>query len=158
MAKSFRGGLTIMKVAIYPGSFNPWHKGHEDILKKALCVFDKVVVACGVNLEKAKGFNPLPLMVLIHREFAKDKVIVRDFKGLLVDHIKEQKTSDVDDFSYDVVMRGLRNGHDLQYEMNQQYWNEDLGLEIPIVYFITDRKLSHISSTAIKMIDPFRKD
>lgn len=47
---------------------------------------------------------------------------------------------------------GLRNGYDLQYEMNQQYWNEDLGLEISVVYFITDRKLAHVSSSAIRGI------
>jgi len=51
------------------------------------------------------------------------------------------------------VIRGLRNGADLQYETNMQYWNEDLGLEIPVVYFICDRKLSHISSSMIRELN-----
>ncbi len=58
----------------------------------------------------------------------------------------------VKELNAEAVVRGLRNGTDLQYEMNQQYWNEDLGLNVPIVYFITDRKLSHISSSAIREI------
>jgi len=50
----------------------------------------------------------------------------------------------------DAVIRGLRNGNDLQYEQNMLYWNEDLGLEVPTVFFICDRKLGHISSSAIR--------
>ena len=54
------------------------------------------------------------------------------------------------------IIRSLRNGDDLQYEMNQQYWNEDLGLTIPVVYFMCDRSLSHISSSAIRQITKIR--
>ena len=50
------------------------------------------------------------------------------------------------------IIRGLRNGNDLQYEMNQQYWNEDVGVKIPFTYFITDRSLAHVSSSAIRSV------
>ena len=69
----------------------------------------------------------------------------KDFTGLLSEYLEGK--------DYVAIVRGLRNGYDLQYEMNQQYWYEDLGIKIPIIYFVTDRKLSHISSSAIREIE-----
>ena len=110
-----------MKKAIYPGSFNPWHEGHQNILDKAKKIFDKVDIA----------------------------VYGKDFTGLLSDYLKGK--------NYVAIVRGLRNGYDLQYEQNQQYWYEDLGIKIPVVYFITDRTLGHISSTAIRTVKDAKK-
>lgn len=132
------------KIALYPGSFNPWHQGHEDILTKALKVFDEVVVCVMVNPDKSPGED---LRLLEQAEGRPIRVAVH--AGLLVDAVKE--------FGATAVIRGLRNGHDLQYEMNLQYWNEDLGLKTPIVYFVTDRSLSHVSSSAIRSLRQFRK-
>ena len=130
-----------MSLAIYPGSFNPWHKGHKDILEKALKCFDEVMIVILDNPDKS---NPLASRVHIESDIINNikNCKVRCFSGLLVDFVKKVKA--------DAVIRGLRNGHDLQYEMNQQYWNEDLGLEVPVVYFICDRTLSHISSSACR--------
>lgn len=134
-----------MKIAIYPGSFNPWHEGHQDILRKALKIFDQVIVCQMINPDKTDNGQYLMLDgAAIDRP-----VYVVTYKGLLVDAVKE--------FKAHAVIRGLRNGYDLQYEQNQQYWNEDLGLEIPVVYFITDRKLGHISSSAIRTIEAFKR-
>jgi pantetheine-phosphate adenylyltransferase len=139
-----------MKTAIYPGSFNPWHEGHEDILKKALQVFDLVIVARGVNPEKlGKHTHPASVELSIKKGY-RPYIETIDFSCLLVDVLKQRK-------DIDAVIRGLRNGHDLQYEMNQQYWNEDLGLKVPVVYFVTDRKLAHISSSALRAINKFKE-
>ena len=135
-----------MTVGIYPGSFNPWHKGHEDVLKKALQVFDQVLIVEGTNPEKQTTYFHLPDEI---KETYGDRVIVGGFSNLLVDAIESFSHQ----YNIVAVIRGLRNGSDLQYEMNQQYWNEDLGLKIPVVYFITDRSLSHISSSAIRGIE-----
>ena len=143
-----------MKKAIYPGSFNPWHQGHTDILKKALSVFDVVVVAHGFNPEK--GANAYCDFSELYQEFPEHldmddyrHVWVKSFAGLLVDFVKAEEAH--------AVIRGLRNGHDLQYEMNQQYWNEDLGLVVPTVYFMCDRRYSHISSSSIRMVKEAKK-
>lgn len=127
-------------VAIYPGSFNPWHQGHEDVLKKALAIFDKVVVLqFSSSQEKAKDRSFMQLY-----ERYGERIEAGFFGGLLADCLK--------DFKVDAIIRGLRNGNDLEYEINLQYWNEDLGIDIPFVYFITDRKYSHISSSAIREV------
>jgi len=135
-----------MKTAVYPGSFNPWHQGHSDILRKALKVFDKVIVAVGRNPEKSFGeYNIYLLNTDFKKEVISSQVETREFSILLVDFIKNTNAC--------AVIRGLRNGSDLQYEQNQQYWNEDLGLNIPTIYFICDRKLSHISSSTIRAVN-----
>jgi pantetheine-phosphate adenylyltransferase len=143
-----------MKIAIYPGSFNPWHEGHTDILNKALKCFDQVIISVGFNPEKE-----LSVQADVRAKKIKEQVcdglgdvLVDTFSGLLVDHVSNHVIYNTPEHKVCAIVRGLRNGHDLQYEMNQYFWNQDLGLEIPIVYFICDRTLSHISSSTIKMV------
>lgn len=144
-----------MKTGLYPGSFNPWHKGHQDILLKALKVFDRVIIAVGNNPAKPCTHEELEEraraieMKNWGRVHLTGKVEVVRFEGLL--------QNVVNTFNVHAIVRGLRNGHDLQYEMNQQYWYEDLGLTIPVTYFITDRSLGHISSSAIRSIEKLRR-
>lgn len=149
-----------MKICMFPGTFSPWHEGHDDILEKALKVFDCVVVAVGINPDKVGDKSLVEHTLEFQESFIPnkhlDKVMVFAFKGLLVDAVKdfEQESN----LKICAIARGLRNGHDLQYEMNQMCWNEDLGLKIPFVYFITDRTKAHISSSAIKQILRIKKD
>ncbi len=133
-----------MRRAIYPGSFSPWHAGHEDVLKKALKVFDQVVIAVGINPEKSQ--DNLKALASIPEYLHDDKrIAIVPFADMLPDLVKRMDGA--------VVIRGLRDGRDLDVEKTQQYWYEDLGLEVPIVYFVTDRKLVHISSSAIRMVE-----
>ena len=138
-----------MKTALYPGSFNPWHDGHADVLKKALKAFDRVVIAVGINPDKGSQIDSVNR---IPEEIHDDhRVLVVAFDTLLVDLVRDSS------FEITAVVRGLRNGQDLEFERAQQYWNEDLGLKIPTVYFVTDRKLVHISSSAIRAVGKFKK-
>src|SRR5206468_10307799 len=137
-----------MKIGIYPGSFNPWHEGHADIVTKALKVFDKVLIAQGVNPEKPFGSDNIPSKQTYGR-FG-NKVIVSKFSGLLSDFIR---TTDIE---IAAIIRGLRNSSDFEFEKTQQYWNEVLVVDVPTVYFISDRKLTHISSSAIRMVEKLK--
>jgi len=136
----------VKKIGFYPGSFNPWHSGHEDVLRKALLVFDQVVIGVGVNSDKGinESIYPLPIADLVEKYG--NRVTFTTYTGLMVN------CPTLTDKDVVAVIRGLRNGYDLQYEMNQQYWNEDLGLKIPVIFFITDRTLAHVSSSAIRSI------
>jgi pantetheine-phosphate adenylyltransferase len=135
-----------MKMAIYPGSFNPWHEGHEDVLNKALLIFDKVILSQGLNPDKPDDKELFPAH--LHEKYG-DKIAMTWSSGLLVEQLKALPVC--------AVIKGLRNATDLEYEKTQQYWNEDLGIEIPTVYIITDRKYSHISSSAIRQVRKFKK-
>jgi len=135
-----------MKVAVYPGSFNPWHDGHKNVLEQALKAFDKVVICQGFNPDKIYRAE----LIRETNEFGdyKGKVWVRHYSDLLKDFIDEIKP--------DAIIKGIRNAQDLEYETTQQYWNEDLGITIPTFYVITDRNLRHISSSAIRQVEKFK--
>lgn len=139
-----------MAKAIYAGTFNPWHKGHSDILEKALKVFGNVIVARGDNPDKDLKWELDDLNF-----FDWKNITFIRFHGLLVDYIEKYNEKNQEDPITSVV-RGLRSGYDLAYEMNQQYWNEDLGLKVPVVYFVADRNLAHISSSAIRQVSMYR--
>lgn len=130
-----------MKIAIYPGSFNPWHDGHHSILFQAVRIFDKVIVAYGKNPEKI-NHRGHPLNA---PNFGKNLVEYKQFDGFLKDFVEKENAC--------CIIRGLRNGQDFEYEKSQQYWNEDLGIKIPTLYIIADRNLTHISSSAIRQIN-----
>lgn len=136
-----------MKSALYPGTFDPWHEGHLDTLNKALQVFDFVHVCRMVNPAK-----DAPAEISITDELRKylmeGRIAFCNWPGLMVDAVAEYKSQ--------AVIRGLRNGHDLQYEMNLQYWNEQLGLKVPIIYLVSDKSLAHYSSSAIRGIQKFK--
>lgn len=123
-------------IAIYPGSFNPFHKGHQDILNKAEKLFDKVIIARGTNsLKSTENKYELPSSLNYHETV--------EYSGLLTDYIKS--------LNYPVtVIRGLRSSKDFENEKILIRHLEDLMPEIKVIYLIADRNNEHISSTSIK--------
>jgi pantetheine-phosphate adenylyltransferase len=150
-----------MNIGIYPGSFNPWHKGHADVLLKALKVFDKVMIIKMMNPDK--GITELEfrrelrdLATIVKSTISADlisRIHVHGSSDTLVEVCKSRYYINGAKLPANAIIRGLRNGNDLQYEMNAQYWNEDLGVEIPFVSFITDRTLAHVSSSGIRTVE-----
>jgi pantetheine-phosphate adenylyltransferase len=151
-----------MRVAWYPGSFFPWHEGHKDVLLKAMESFEHVVVAVGVNPDKEPTVRGVKnwrrdkvikeMLKLFDTKTLPANITVIEYQGFLKDAMKNT-TGGVPD----AIVKGLRNSADFEYEKIQQYYNEDLGLKCPTFYIIADRKLVHISSSAIRAIAKVKK-
>lgn len=138
------------RLAIYPGSFNPFHKGHLDILLKAEELFDFVIVAIGTNPEKNSDEKFDRLKTLQHQLPLNT---VEQFSGFLVDYIHEKE-----DQGYDVtIVRGLRNGADLDYEVNQLRVMKDQKPDLKIVFIPCDGRFEHISSSMIRNMEKIQE-
>lgn len=133
--------LVNMKVGIYAGSFNPFHRGHLNILQKAENIFDKVIVVRGVNPLKNNTLVPLP-PELNNRE-------VIEHNGLITDLIKTLPYENI------TLIRGLRNSIDLQHEINQYRYLQDLMSDIQVVSIFCDKEYEHISSSGIRVLKTF---
>ena len=134
-----------MKIAIYPGSFDPITKGHLDILKNASEIFDKVIIAVAHNGEK-RGFLTVDERVMLIRQSIADfdNVEVDSFEGLTIEYAKKHNA--------EVLIRGLRAVSDFEYEMQLSQTNSALCSDIKTVFLTTKPKYNFISSSTIKEI------
>ncbi len=134
-----------MKIAIFPGSFDPITTGHLDIVKRALPLFDKIIMAIGVNSVKKTLFSLEERMKWLELVFeGYDKVDVGTFEGLTVHYC--------DKVGAKYLIRGLRNGSDFDYEKTISQLNNIVGDDIETVFFISRPSFSHISSTIVREI------
>jgi len=134
-----------MKIAIYPGSFDPITNGHADIVKRAAAVFDKVIVAVSVNSQKTPLFSIEERVELAKMVFAGyDCVQVDTFTGLLADYAKrvEAKT----------IVKGLRAVSDFEYEFQMAHMNKKLYPEVETMFMMTNQKYSYLSSSIVKEV------
>ena len=134
-----------MKIAIYPGSFDPITKGHLDILKTGSEIFDKVIIAVAKNSEK-KGFLPVDKRLELIRESIKDldNVEADSFDGLTIEYAKKKGAK--------VLIRGLRAVSDFEYELQLSQANSAMCEDIKTVFLTTKPKYNFISSSTIKEI------
>ena len=132
---------------IYPGSFDPITKGHEDVIKRSLNLFDKVIVAVARNSTHAKDslFSPHERVELIQELFdGQERVSAILFDGLLVDLAKELETL--------VIVRGLRAVSDLEYEFQMAQMNRYLLNQIETIFLAPDQQFSFLSSTLVREV------
>lgn len=134
------------RIAIYAGSFNPFHKGHLNILKKAEKMFDKVIIARGVNPDKLEM-----ILADFPKEIQYREIIA--FTGLMSELLDEYE----DDLGPVTLIRGLRNGSDLSYEMNQYRFIQDFKPDVQVCSIFCDKEYEHVSSSAIRALNKFGK-
>ena len=131
-----------MKRALFPGSFDPITLGHYDIIKRALDLFDEIVVAIGVNGDKNYMFTVEQRKEFIEKAFADEpKVKVTTYQGLTVDCCKE--------IDAQFILRGLRNPADFEFEKAIAHTNRKLS-QIETVFLLTAARTSFISSSIVR--------
>jgi len=131
------------KIAVYPGSFDPMTYGHLDIIKRALRIFDKVIVAVAHNAEKDTLFDVSERVEMLKKSLrGLKRVEVDDFKGLVVDYVKKKKSA--------VVIRGLRMISDFEYEFQMALTNRKLSNDIETIFMMPSESYSYLSSKLIK--------
>lgn len=137
------------RIGIYPGSFDPFHVGHLDIVRQAQKVFDEIIVVRAVNPDKKLPDSKLP------GKFLEDmKCIVMTYEGLITDMVKVWEAD-----GHDVTLiRGLRSGADLAYEQNLVAFMRNMHPYIKVVFFLCDPKYQHISSSALRGIKQFSEE
>jgi pantetheine-phosphate adenylyltransferase len=134
-----------MKVAIYPGSFDPFTNGHKNIIERGVKVFDQIIVAVAHNTSKKTVFTVEERVEVLNEVFeSRDNVKVDYFEGLLVEYIKTKGTN--------IVLRGMRTVSDFEFEMQMALANKTLSSELETVFMVTDSEFSHISSSVIKEV------
>jgi len=140
-----------MRIAVYPGTFNPITNGHTDLVERAAGLFDKIVVAVGTNTQKGKGL-PASERVALAKEVLReiDNVEVVSFDGLLTDFVHDRGAN--------IILRGLRTVADFEYEFQLVGMNRALNPEIETVFLAPAEHLSYISSTLVREIAFFGGD
>ncbi len=140
-----------MRIAVYPGSFDPITNGHLDIIERASRVYDKVVVGVLSNKNKTPLFSlekRVDMIRLVTKNL--DNVEVEAFTGLLVDFVKNKGAT--------VIVKGLRTVADFEYEFQMALLNKALNPEYETMFMMTDTKYSYISSSMVKEVAGFHGD
>lgn len=133
------------KIAIYPGSFDPFTRGHQNVIERGLKVFSKIIVAVANNTSKSTTFTVKERVNIIKGLFKnRPEIIVDSFQGLLVDYAGKMGTN--------VFLRGMRSVSDFEYELQMALANKTLNPNIETVFIVTDSEFSHISSSLIREI------
>lgn len=134
-----------MKVAVFPGSFDPLTIGHVDIVKRALPLFDKLIIAIGSNSEKKYLFPEATRKSWLQTLFGSEKKIeVMQYDGLTVDFCKKN--------SAQYILRGIRTSADFEFERLIAQSNSQLAPEIETIFILSRPEYSHISSTIVRDI------
>ncbi|MCK4662512.1 MAG: pantetheine-phosphate adenylyltransferase [Bacteroidales bacterium] len=133
------------KIAVFPGSFDPFTLGHESIVKRALPLFDKIIIIIGINSEKSGYFSLEKRKNWINNIFKDEKRIsVELFEGLTVDFCKEKNAK--------YILRGLRTAADFEYERSIAQMNKAMYPDIESVFILTTPELTPVNSSTVREI------
>ena len=136
--------------AVYPGSFDPITKGHEDLIHRSLGFVDHIVVAVAVNVAKQPLFTLDERVALIKAAVPDAAVDVRSFDGLLVDFARTMGAT--------VIVRGLRAVSDFEYEFQMALMNRNLAPQLETVFLVPAFDLTYLSSSLVREVARFGGD
>ncbi len=134
-----------MKTAVFPGSFDPITIGHVDLVNRSIALFEKIIVAIGVNSQKQGLFSVEQRIEMISNIFQSEtKVEVKSYEGLTVKFCEDNEAW--------YILRGLRSAADFEYENTIARLNQSLNEKIETVFMSSQPQYVHISSTIVREI------
>ncbi|MBE0637922.1 MAG: pantetheine-phosphate adenylyltransferase [Bacteroidales bacterium] len=135
----------MIKIAVFPGSFDPITKGHEDIIRRAVPLFDKIIVAIGQNQDK-KVYFPIHKRLEFLKTVFKDypSIVVEEYSGLTVDYCKQVGAQ--------YILRGLRTSADFEFERSIAQVNKQLHPEIETIFLLTLPEYTALNSSVVRDI------
>jgi pantetheine-phosphate adenylyltransferase len=137
--------LKMKKIAVFPGSFDPFTIGHEAIVKRALSMFDEIIIAVGANALKRSFYSVETRKKMINKVFQSEpRVRVDHYEGLTVDYCKRNGA--------DFLLRGLRTAADFEFERAIAQVNKAMAPDIESIFILTIPEHSHINSTIVRDI------
>jgi pantetheine-phosphate adenylyltransferase len=137
------------RIALFPGSFDPFTKGHYDIVIRGLKVFDRIIIAIGQNTKKKRYFPLELIMDRIRKTFKdSDNVQVITYQELTATVAKKYKAK--------YLLRGLRNTTDFEYENSIAQMNQYLNEDLETVFLITSPQYASISSSIIREVHQYQ--
>jgi len=140
-----------MKVAVYPGTFDPITNGHIDIIERSLRVFDHVVVAIALNPRKGPLFSLTERMEMVQEATrGLGDLSIEPFEGLLVDYVRQKKGV--------AVIRGLRAVSDFEYELQMALMNRKLDRHFETVFLMPSEEFSYLTSTIVREVASYGGD
>ena len=138
------------RIAVYPGSFDPITRGHEDLIHRSLEFVDQLIVAVAINVAKAPLFSLDERVTLIRTAVPDKRVDVQSFEGLLAEFAKQVGAS--------VIVRGLRAVSDFEYEFQMALMNRNLAPKIETVFLVPAFDLTYLSSSLVREVARFGGD
>ncbi len=133
------------KIAIFPGSFDPFTTGHESVVRRAIGLFDKIIISIGVNSTKSGFLTINERIELIKGVFANEpKIAVESYEGLTVDFCKRKRAN--------YMIRGIRTVADFEYECAVAQMNKAMLPEVESVFLLTTAELTPVNSTIVRDI------
>jgi pantetheine-phosphate adenylyltransferase len=143
------GDLTLMKIAVYPGSFDPITMGHLDIIKRAATVFDHLIVAVLNNASKNPLFTVPERLELLHE-------VIHDLPNVEVDSFNDLLIHYMETKGANVIVRAIRSVSDYEYELQLATMNRKLGDQVETLFMTSSPEYSYLSSSIVKEIARFQ--
>ncbi|HEX4600751.1 MAG TPA: pantetheine-phosphate adenylyltransferase [Gemmatimonadales bacterium] len=138
------------RIAVYPGSFDPVTRGHEDLIRRAFAFADRVIVAVAVNIAKQPLFTLEERVALLRRTMNDARVEVQSFDGLLADFARHVGAA--------VIVRGLRAVSDFEFEFQMALMNRKLAPGVETVFLVPAFDLTYLSSSLVREVARFGGD
>jgi len=139
------------RIALYPGSFDPPTRGHEDLIRRSLALADRVIVAVAANSAKQPLFSVEERLAMLRAAVgAESRISVETFEGLLADFAKQSGAS--------VVVRGLRAVSDFEYEFQMALMNRQLHPSLETVFLVPAVDLTYLSSSLVREVARYGGD